>query len=446
MPPSKPKNIIVLHLESVSQSRLWEYRSEFNMIWQLLGNSLSFSKFYTTATSSTMSYMDFVCGDSSAYDPNLSFGGGPVARSSVRFMKSIQKIANYDSTLWIYAPPFATQRTNVEYKSLMMTEIKEVNLQRFHNDINARMSRCKEDGRPFFMYFWNHLPHLASTAPEKEAPADFAGRFRTAFSMLDRSISRLLQDLANNGLLENTTIVGFGDHGDELWTHGINKGYCHALEGYASVCWTPMFIFDSDLEPGVSEKLACTIDLYGTLMHLLDPDFPVEKSGGYFYGIDLFREERKLAFTQNLCALQGEYADLEKGLGKSYAVTDGEFRLVVCSDGAKPQEGGMELYLDELDPANRYNLLNLFTLDGNSDINEESFSVTRMPEMMPGLAQPEVVKSIVTAYRSLRSELIAFIQAKETKALGYLSLEDREKASLFPQAAFTKIRRRNLNR
>lgn len=92
-----------------------------------------------------------------------------------------------------------------------------------------------KENRPFYAYFWDDSSHLAFSSQFKDDAPSVPERLRIAYALIDASLNRLLSGLAELGLWDNTIIIGFGDHGDEAWSHGLNRRYCHSLSPYASL-------------------------------------------------------------------------------------------------------------------------------------------------------------------------------------------------------------------
>ena len=63
-----PKNLLLIHLESVSQMAFWQYSAELETLYGLMGRSAAFSNFQAASTSSVMSMSDLLHGDSSEMD------------------------------------------------------------------------------------------------------------------------------------------------------------------------------------------------------------------------------------------------------------------------------------------------------------------------------------------------------------------------------------------
>jgi hypothetical protein len=301
----------------------------------------------------------------------------------------------------------------------------------------AQMKNAKENGAPFLAYFWDFSSHLACPNLRKDSANGVGERLRMAYSLVDSSLNRLLSGLARIGLWDETIIVGFGDHGDEPWSHGLNRGYCHGTAPYASMVWTPMFLFDPEnFQPAITDRLSSMVDVKPTVMGLLFPEQPSRMPRTRHSGFDLMREKRELAFSQNMFALQREQSDPEQGMLKGYAVTDGKYRLVVVSGGRKPKNGGMGLYCDQEDPANSLNLLKFFKLDREGEIRRFAPPPEAVAKHFACVFGPAQVESLRNAFLRLKPALREFIRDKEAGATAeYRRIMDSAPDALAKEAA-----------
>ena len=447
--PDKPKNLVILHLESVSNTILWQYRVELATVWRLMQESRCFSRFQAAATSTAMAMAYAGWGDGGFFDFKTTFSQNPTQEQMYHYSRQmlpmwslLQDGFGYKYAEYILNPLLRNNQPNpwgcqFPEMSGMLAET------------NRFLDEMKASGQPFALYFSNAVSHMAFDDGVKYSAQTFSDRFRAGYRSFDQSINQLLGFLAEKGLWENTLIVGYGDHGDELWSHGLNKGYCHAFAPYASLTWTPLFIYDNGRDAGVTDRLMSAIDFKETVFRTLlpDADIPdIDFSWGKFPrlgqsdfpGMNVMERQRDFAFAQNLYAMQLEYADPEKGLAKGYAVTDGVYRLVAVSGGRRPKEGGMEFYCDRVDPTNSRNLLDFFRLDHNGDIA----AFTPPPEAVsPEFAlmfNPEAVQHMTETFRTLRRELHAYVRAKEEKALPFNS----GGRHLMPEESFRFARKR----
>jgi hypothetical protein len=305
------------------------------------------------------------------------------------------------------------------------------------------------DGKPFHFRHICGVTHITYQDRVKEKATSFSERFRLGYVRLDSSVRQFLAILTEMDLLRNSVIVFYGDHGDELWSHVLNGGWCHVVTPYASQCWTPLFIYDADCKPGSTNQLASMIDLKETLIKRILPDFIPEEchfttpwknrdgdeppfptpSSQYpaegslppfrdspFCGIDLARETREFAFSQNLFALQDEFNDAAKALIKGYAVTDGIYRVTVTSGGHDPRDGGLEFFCDPVDPTNSRNLLDFFKLDSNGDIEKFYPPPEAVNRDFALSFNPEAVENLTATFQKLKQALYDYVNSKEEEA------------------------------
>lgn len=290
------------------------------------------------------------------------------------------------------------------------------------------MTASVKSGKPFFLLFYTEVSHMALEDAYKAGAATLAERFVRSYRILDVGIRALLAMLEELNVLRDAVIVGYGDHGDEFWSHDLNRGYCHCIPPYASQVWTPFFIYDNGENARDVDTMLSTPDMAHTLIRKLIPGYVPDKAilgkEPPFQGSDAEAREDGLIFSQNLFPVQLEYDDPEKGLKKGYSVTDGVYRLVVTSDGDRRQDGGLELFYDRLDPFNSRNLLNFFTLNGKGEIAE-----FRPPPEATGsefdiLFNSASVEHLIRTYDRLRAALRDFVRRKEEVALPFRTGEN----------------------
>ena len=92
-------------------------------------------------------------------------------------------------------------------------------------------------------------------------------------SQIDYNIGRILKELEDLGLMENTIVVYTADHGEMMAEHQCwTKGYT----GYDATIRVPMIIRDPDVFTGGRkiDKMVCSIDLLPTLLDLAGLEIP----------------------------------------------------------------------------------------------------------------------------------------------------------------------------
>lgn len=205
---------------------------------------------------------------------------------------------------------------------------------------------------PFAAYVWNlvtHAEHAGSLSSYAIGLGDLLGG---ACAVADHALGCLLDILERRDLMDETTIVIFGDHGDDYWTHGFKSGLLHGTEAYTHLIHAPLLIRDSSLPPGHDNRLISTVDLAPTILELLclSSSYSFPCSGRSALGA----EEREYLFSQNFTANQPDAPHWD--VRKSFSVSDKFHTLMVTSRG-------LELFNHRMDPGNHCNLLHFFDLD-----------------------------------------------------------------------------------
>lgn len=444
------KNLILIHLESISNTILWQYRIELGTVWRLMQQSFVYNHFYATSTSTDSvleelfkGCSDFFDGVSlyrDRYNPENPWVQNKRQDNTLDTMASLSGYDLFFPTEHYLSPPLSVNSLMLDY-----------NINNLLAASAERMAKAKAAGRPILIAFRMVVSHMAYDDGEKIQATTFSDRFRRGYVQLDRAINQFLSIIIQLGMWDDSIIVCYGDHGDELWSHGVNKGYCHAIQPYASLNWVPLFIHESNRPPGSSNRLVSTIDLRESLLKMLSPGFdptqyqwpetrepfPPFRQTPYD-GIDAFNERRELAFGQNLFALQLEYTDLERGLTKGYSVTDGTYRVVVSSGGSNPKNGGLEFYCDPVDPANTRNLLDFFTLDANGDIRKFSPPAEATDRAFAQVFNERAVASLRDVYHRLKKNLYEFVRDKERRGSEF----NPGPKHVMPESVFRHARKR----
>jgi hypothetical protein len=434
------KNLLLIHLESVGQMAFWQHSAEAETLFGLMGRSVAFSRFYTASTSSVMSVSDLLNGDSSCLDHMRKF---PNRRHAVadRRENLFQALLECGyNTYGVQYGSFNTKDADNNFWGVWPDACGQFRWKRdredMHREIRDVLEKARAARRPFALYFWNMNTHIRDEDPLKGRGLPYHERLRAGYRLLDMSVKRLLGDLADLGLLGDTLIVVFGDHGDDLWRHGLYRGRSHVVDPYANVCWCPLFMYNNDRDICISARLVSMLDLNPTLKGMLLPN-PVETPATLFTGVDVARASRSVAFSQNMFALQLERSDWARALTKSYAVTDGDIRVMASCPSDLDDSGGMELYLEQWDYGSTRNMLDFCRMDasgaiagfGSPDAVHPHFFMTMTPRNVGLLTQ---------RYASLRDLLRAYVRKKEEEAAGSAG----EQKHLFPEEMFLRARRR----
>ena len=92
---------------------------------------------------------------------------------------------------------------------------------------------------------------------------------------VDREIQRLLNELQQQGTLDNTWVIITSDHGEGLWSHpSVPFSFEHGTHLYDSVNRVPLLIHHPSLQPRNIPDLTSAISLFPTILDLLNIPHP----------------------------------------------------------------------------------------------------------------------------------------------------------------------------
>lgn len=153
----------------------------------------------------------------------------------------------------------------------------------------ATLEHHLEPDVPFYLQVIYIDPHLPYEPPRRDrnamrragsGHADYDGEVH----YIDRELQRLLDALAERGLLEDTLVIVTSDHGEGLDSHpGVPDSAIHGTTLYDSVTHVPWILSHPALPRGLAlEELTSTLHITPTVMGLLG--WPIE---GELPGISL---------------------------------------------------------------------------------------------------------------------------------------------------------------
>lgn len=442
-----PRNLVIIPIEGVSQTLFWQYRQAMPTLWQMSRHSVSFRRFYSNSTSAFQSFCDFVHGDSSELDHNITFPSKKGCLLGIRSNLFQTLRENGHQVLGIQhsetRPAYLTEDVLGAWPEACGEFRWHGEYDPFYAEAFEFIERAKKADQPFTLYFSDRASTVGDNCPEKRNSTLFHERFFKGYSLLEQSVRAILEKLASLSLLDDTVVAVYGPYGMDPWKHGIYRGRVHATDPYADMCWTPMFLYNNNRDPKVIDNLASVIDMKETLISLVLNGKSQQHEKGPFSGINLLTAHRDVVFTQNLFALERENEGPAKGLMKSYAATDGDQRLIVSSGGGFADEGGMEFFYDPRDPANTRNLIDFFVLGekgemvsfGNANATHAHFQLAFHPEN-PDL----LIKPIVNSYNAMRGTLKKLVASKE--GIAFENCPNQSEARFFDEAMFNHKRNR----
>ena len=204
-----------------------------------------------------------------------------------------------------------------------------------------------DPGTPFFVVYMPVNPHHPYPIPDESfritEPVDdskvFQGKnwmkYLNSLHYADAVLGELVDRLEYEGLLDDTLLFVFSDHGEAFYQHRQN--YNHPLFLYEENVRVPFIIYNKKFfaEPLVYRGISRHVDILPTMLDILSisSDRPMQ-------GIPLFsRHARQMA------VLQTTWKE------NMYAVRDGKWKFIL-----RPRDSWEELYDLESDPDEKINL------------------------------------------------------------------------------------------
>jgi uncharacterized protein len=210
----------------------------------------------------------------------------------------------------------STELTYPEFRQTCFVDIEEEPIDNLPGEDSGERDKALVDGfidwlgsippdRPFFSFLFLDAPHATFYFPEEfrkfepcaeslnfintnleEDREEIFNRYRNAIHYTDHSVGRILNDIEDSDLLNQTIVIITGDHGQEFWEAG-NYGHNGAYTDYQTrvplVIWIPGME-----EPAVITRQTNHIDIPATILQALgDTNDP----GLYSLGQDILGGE-----------------------------------------------------------------------------------------------------------------------------------------------------------
>ncbi len=199
-------------------------------------------------------------------------------------------------------------------------------------------------GRPSYPLFKRNLYDHLGDIPNLDYIADLHD---AEVAYLDFEIGRLFEHLGRLGILEETVVVLFGDHGENMTEHDSwfdHAGLYDSVVHVPLIIWAPGLVAPARISPMVS-----LVDVMPTILELLD--FPAVEGLDGRSLVPLLRGDARAhrsAVMLSECTWQAKRG-----------VRTEKWKFIRCyHPGIYPRDGD-ELYDLEDDPAEQYNLAEL---------------------------------------------------------------------------------------
>lgn len=335
------KNLVLFHMESLNRINYEMNKEYFKNISGIQKDSLYFTNYFSTATSTFMVMSDLLWQNMRQFEQTCDVKAlinGWYRKESVF---DVFDKKGYDILVANYPPLY---KDEINYCNLLGRNIKTKYYER-HAKMIGDVENIVKGDNPFVVYVVDNTGHLYYSDAKKDESNNTLEYWKKGFENIDTTFGKIVDVLKKNDKLENTIIVAYGDHGDDFWGHSLNGGLCHGNEPFTNIINTPLFIYNADIEGKVIDDITQTTDIMDIVIDMLEKG-------------NKEKINREYVFSRNLYANQ---TFNHKLLNKSYSVANRDYNLIVSKKG-------LEMYAYHMDFTNQYNLLELFKMDKNGEV------------------------------------------------------------------------------
>ena len=334
------KNIVIVHLESLSNGILKLNQDLFPNIIQWKKKMEEYTNYYSTATSTLMVMTDLFFEDTSLFEDSTYLHSLAKTKKSKKSLFDRLHEDGYHTHLLYYGLSENLRQVRENLQEIL-AEAGNAWYGDTDKELQNKLLEIIGSQEPFALFIEENASHISYTG-ERISKEKHSGYhiFRERYSILDKTVGLLFEILQQKDILENTLVLLYGDHGEEFWFHGLHEGYTHAIEPFTDMVNCPLLIYDGKNENKVNDSLVDTTDIGSIIKNKV--------------GLNTKPVKKDYVISRNLFAKQ---IRLEKVFNKSYSITDGRYTLLLSKKG-------LALYINEMDMYNLCNILDFFVLQG----------------------------------------------------------------------------------
>ncbi|MBN2312213.1 MAG: sulfatase [Candidatus Hydrogenedentes bacterium] len=206
-------------------------------------------------------------------------------------------------------------------------------------------------------------PRFAETDDDKQW---IAANYDGEVAFTDETLGNFIAWLREEGILDNTALVIFSDHGEELWDHGC---YGHTTQIYDEVLRVPLIIRLPGAQPAARRipELVSLTDVFATALELMEIEHEPPPDCISLLNLIKGRPYARRSVTSDLCqpAWFEDTHTVSEWLmrahrveGEKYIVSNKDWVLATSRDGseAPPSAYTEELYDLRADPGERHDI------------------------------------------------------------------------------------------
>lgn len=358
----KGKNVLVVQMEAFQQFVIGQSINGEEItpnLNKLIGQSMYFPNFYHQTGQGHTSDADF--------STSCSMHPLPTGSVFIRFSNhefdcapAVLKTQGYDTTVHHAYDGSFWNRNNMyndmeydQFYSLKNYKIDEPlgwslgDKSFFRQTVNQLVTRGESPFYAMAITLSSHNPfNLPSYTQTLKSVAPFDGttfgNYLQALHYVDEAVGELIEDLKNAGLYDNTILVFYGDHDNQLYDMDAYDQFfgrpLSDMEKDAIVRKVPYVIhLPNDEHAGVYDKSVGQLDTLATIMHLLG----VSAQDDYLMGVSALSAAEKPVVFRNGGFTDGSVyfvpsADGVADNGTCYSFPEGEqINVAACKVGAE---------------------------------------------------------------------------------------------------------------
>lgn len=403
------KNLVVVHLESLSVVLFQKYISSLPFINSIYYQSVRYNNFISSATSTMMAMSSFFYGKDDAMDHFEGYHSKKEIKNQNQHLFYELKSNGYTCSRFVFPKWGDVDEKRVKDWGVWTPEIGLTSDYSSDSDFVESIRNAMNDSNPWALYIHPLISHVVFKSPEKNKAKNAEELYANGFRIFDSIIEQLYTHIEQIGKSENTLWLFYGDHGDCFLSHSFNGGFFHGTEPYAPMVHCPMFFCGNRKD--VNNELVSTIDCKQIIKNQLG----LSSKNAETHGV---------VFSQNFFMNQ----PFRTILNKAFVAFNGRYILMVSYLG-------LELYDCIFDPHNQNNLLSLFSINNKGELKKKPLIFEKATSHFKCLYNDSYIGEIVENFGMLHPQLYKWIEGKETNLGKMLKVK-------FPRGAFYKIRKR----
>jgi arylsulfatase A-like enzyme/Flp pilus assembly protein TadD len=186
---------------------------------------------------------------------------------------------------------FATYDDSLNADELLHNFYSEITADEVYDKFSQWFEKRGE--QKFFVWIHFYDPHAPYTPPNAYRRGDsLSDLYDGEVAFTDVYVGKVIQDLKEKNVLENTLVVIVGDHGEAFGEH---REYGHSIFCYEENLRVPLIFYNPRLFPeGLTVKSRINlIDIVPTLLEMYGMDIPSEVQGRSFAPVLDGKEEKR---------------------------------------------------------------------------------------------------------------------------------------------------------